>query len=258
MENSINFCTTGEWGQIKQATVESQGADWLTLAWNEPLCSTRASLAHYSVTIHPDWNSGPKDGTSTLIIKPECLDGDGSSRVSVTLKENTCGPLVGYKFTSCAPYNISVLPVYELSSANSELLVWETSTLTLPLENEASITSLDVTSVGKRFISISWPIPSCRIPVSEWKLQDLVLGNVVSLPPDCPMFINSSHLTLNIENTITCQNSNLPPVKGLTVIPCSNYTLKMNVKYSNLEEQAGSNNVASARTENERESFTQI
>lgn len=222
--------------------------DSLTLTWQEPLCKNRTSIDHYKVTVSPDWNSDTKEA-STIIIQPECLSNITTGRVFVTLKETTCGSS-GYKFISCAPYNISLLPVFELASANEELSSWETSTQTLALENETSITSLVVTDTGGHWISISWPIPTCKIPVSEWKLQELSLGSV-NLPPDCPTFVNSSHLSLNISEKITCKNSNLQ--QGLSLQPCSSYTFKMDVKYADLEEQAGSNNQVSTNTENECE-----
>ena len=144
-----------------------------------------------------------------------------------------------------------VLPVYELSSANENLAGWTNNTQTLPFPYEASVNNLRVQEVSTRWISISWPIPTCRVPVSEWILSES--GSVISLPPDCPENVNGSHLTLNISDTIVCRNSE-GIQNGMSFNPCTNYSLGMTVKYSNLDIQYGSNNFITAVTEIERKS----
>ncbi len=236
-------------GEIKNSSVASQGTNSLTLEWLEPTCR---NLSYYNVSVIPDWNLEPGndyDGEKYLTITPECLDKHRSGNVYLTLSNTTCKS--GYKFVSCAPYSIKVLPVYELSSANENLAGWTNNTQTLPFPYEASVNNLSVQEVSTRWISISWPIPTCRVPVSEWILSES--ESVIFLPPDCPDNVNGSHLTLNISDTIVCRNSE-PIQNGVSFNPCTNYSLGMNVKYSNLDIQNGSNNFITAVTKIERKS----
>ena len=197
----------------------------------------------------PDWNLEPRTdiGEKYLIIYPDCLEKHPNGNVSLTLNDTTCRS--GYNFVSCAPYNISVLPFYELSSANENLVGWTDNTQTLPFPYEASVNNLTVQDVGAKWISIAWPIPTCRVPVSEWILSES--ESILILPPDCPAYFNGS-LTLNISDTITCTNSDTPIQSEVPLIPCTNYSLGMNVKFSNLEVQNGSNNVILLTTAIER------
>ncbi|XP_046436944.1 uncharacterized protein LOC124188392 isoform X3 [Daphnia pulex] len=230
---------SGEEGEIVNPKVISQGTNSLTLGWNEPKCR---NLIYYNVTVMPNWKSEPR---TYLKITPDCLDKDPSGNVSVILNATTCQN--GYKFVSCAPYNIKVLPVYQLSSANEDLVGWANDTQTLPFEYEAAVSDLTVQNVGTRWISISWPIPPCRVNVSEWILSQTE-SDKISLPPDCPAKFDGNYLTLNISDTIVCSGSNYS-IEFVPIIPCTNYTLGMNVKYPNWEVQNGSDNVISKITE---------
>ena len=206
----------------------------------------------------PNWNTRPKDRenveeTYYLIIKPACLNRQSDGTVFVTINETTCGH--GYKLVSCAPYIFKVLPVYELPSANGNLFGWENETQTLPLLHEASVTNLSIQDIGARWISVSWPMPACRIPVSEWNLTELSSNDVVILPQDCPTFVNSSHLILNISDSIVCSNSNFSMSSGLSIIPCISYNISLNVKYLNLDMQIGNNNTIATKTKFERKYY---
>lgn len=220
------------------------------MTWFEPKCRATANLVYYNVTVKPDWALGTHVEQTFLKIKPECLDQIPNGQVSVTLNETVCGR--GYKFVSCAPYVIEVLPVYQLPSANENLLRWETLTQTLPVQNEASVNNLTVQQVHTRWITVSWLIPTCRLPISAWNLTELSSEMAVLLPPDCPTYVNTTHLALNISDSIFCRNSSIPINFEVPFIPCTNYTLGMYVKYSNLDVQPGTNNIVSATTEIER------
>jgi hypothetical protein len=141
-----------------------------------------------------------------------------------------------------------------LSSANEDLAGWENDTQTLPFEYEAAVSNLTVQNVGTRWISISWPIPPCRVNVSEWILSQNESDKIIRLPPDCPAKVDGNYLTLNISDTIVCSDNN-DSIKFVPIIPCTNYTLGMNVKYPNWEVQNGSDNVISKDTEVERKFF---
>ncbi len=225
--------------------IASQGTNSLTLAWREPTCRSTANLLYYNVSVMPDWNIGPKDFKNMeeayLIIKPKCLNKQPDGTVFVTLNDVMCDHQ-GYKFISCAPYTVEVLPVYELPSANQDLFGWKNETNTLPLQNEASVTNLNVQDIGTQWISVSWPIPACRIPVSEWNLTvaNLSSSDFVILPPDCPTFVNSSHYTLNVSNSIECRGNNF--LSGFSIIPCASFRINLNVKYLNLDSETGSDN----------------
>lgn len=240
----------GEWGEIEQPTVSDRSNASLTLEWRQPVC-TRANLIQYNITIKPNCNSGPKftkNSSTTIIVKPDCLTNLTSGRVSVNLNQNTCADQ-GYKFISCSPYVINVFPVYELLSANEDLVGWKNSTETLPSENEASVSNLTVGNYGGYWISILWQTP-CRVAVTKWILTELPYGTPVDLPRDCPTVINNTHMSLNISDSIVCsKHSTKPTIPGLNIIPCNSYNLTLNVKYDHWDEQPGSNNVVKAQTE---------
>ncbi|KAI9555380.1 hypothetical protein GHT06_017895 [Daphnia sinensis] len=238
---------SGNWGEIEQPIVAAQSTNSLTLTWFEPTCRATANLVYYNVTVLPNWNLTTHVSKTFLKIRPECLDKLSNGQVSMTLNESVCDR--GYKFDSCAPYIIKILPVYQLPSANENLLGWETRTQTLPLQNEASVNNLTVQDIGTRWITVSWPIPTCHLPISVWNLTELSSKSSAILPPDCPTYVNATHLTLNISDTILCRNGDRSINFEVPFIPCTNYTLGMHVKYPNLDIQSGSNDIVSATTE---------
>ncbi|XP_057380655.1 uncharacterized protein LOC130702955 isoform X2 [Daphnia carinata] len=237
---------SGDDGEIEQPIVASQGTNSLTLTWFEPSCRASAELVYYNVTVMPNWNFTAHVNKTFLKIEPKCLDKIPNGQVSMTLNQSVCDR--GYKFDSCAPYVIKILPVYQLPSANENLLGWETKTQTLPLQNEASVNNMTVQDVGTRWITVSWPKPTCHLPISVWNLTELSSKSSVILPPDCPTYVNATHLTLNISDSILCGNGDHPINFGVSFIPCTNYTLAVHIKYPNLDVRPGSNNIVSATT----------
>ena len=208
------------------------------------------------MSVQPDWNLGPKlindNRETSLTIKPDCLIEEANGTVSVMIKENTCNSRQGFKFESCSPYVINVLPVYQLESANQDVLGWTNQTQTaFSSPVEASVNDLVVESVGKRWISIVWPIPSCKIPITQWNLTDTLNQNVVILPPECPIFVNSSHYRINVTDSIVCRN--FANQTAFSLVPCSSYQFRLTVKYRDLDEQTGERNDINASTDIERE-----
>lgn len=230
---------------MEQLDVVDQGTHSLELRWMEPRCKASALLHHYDVTVN----------SSVLEILPDCLQQMEENTVSLVLSDSTCNQK-GFSLDSCSIYDITVLPVYSLSTANEDLFGKQKTSHTLAEDYEASVNNLTILDSGGQWISLSWPRPACRMPIASWSLalrEDLKSKIEVNLPAECPISNHSENtLSLNVsDQTVYCQNS-APVDTAFPIVPCSKYTVKLDVLYEDLDQQDGVNNIAQTSTQSER------
>ena len=213
-----------------------QGVQSIEIRWTEPRCKTSATLLRYVVAVNDEMD---------IPIELDCLTPSGVDSVALVLNDTTCGLSDFVDFSSCTPYEISIRPVYELASANEEIIGRKTATNTLADEFEASVNNVTVTDTGSRWISLSWPKPECRMPIGWWTLSDVNSGCASTLAADIPLLVNDTTYQLNISDQMDCGNNASP------IIPCSNYSIQLDVKFLDLDFQPGTNNIAHASSQSE-------
>ncbi len=241
IDNSTTIGTkSGKKGEIRNLGAVEQGPHSIELQWIEPECKNSANLIYYDVSVND---------SKYLKVLPNCLEVTSSgNKVSLVLNNNTSFSCGKVDLSSCSYYNIGIQPVYKLASANEDIASQETITNTLADEYEASVQNLNVLQTGKEWISLSWSVPSCRMPISTWDLTENASNYSVGLPADCPFLDQSGTLlSINISDRIECQNGD--SITGLPVLPCSNYSIEMNVNYVDLEFQEGRNNTVQVSSE---------
>lgn len=241
IKSLVNPCnyfifTIGENGEIEQLEVFNQGLHSLELRWTEPLCKSSAALLYYNVAVNE----------VELQVEQDCLQPSGGDSVILTLNDTTCGQTDLIRLDSCSPYDIKILPVYKLASANEGIMGLQTSSFTLADKFEASVNNLTVDDTGTRWISLSWPKPQCRIPVEWWNLTERDSGCVSILPADLPILLNGTTFQLNVSDQLVCQNLQQYPI-----LPCSSYFIQLDAKYTDLDIQPGTNNIVNASSETE-------
>ena len=230
--------------------VTDQGIHSIEMQWIEPMCKTSAILEYYNVIVNAAW-TGPEARNMTLKIDPQCLQSsnDSSDLVTLTLNNSACNN-PDFELISCAPYDIFISPFYKLESANGGILNAKISSQTLPDEDEASVTNLQVLDSGSRWFFLSWTPPVCQLPILNWRFEEIELGIPVTLPANCPNNMQDQ-LNLNITNEITCSDGSIYTF-GIDIAPCSNYTIRLDVEFPGIEIQQGSSNTISATSLVER------
>jgi hypothetical protein len=185
----------------------------------------------------------------TLKVDPQCLQSSNysSGLVTLTLNESACNN-PNFELISCAPYDIFISPFYKLASANEGILMSAISSQTMPDEDEASATNLQVSDRGSSWFFLSWTPPVCHLPILTWTFDELEHGTSITLPANCPNNA-TEQLNLNITNKkITCSDGAIYTF-DLDIAPCSNYTFRLDVEFPNMEIQEGPDISASSLVE---------
>lgn len=206
----------------------------LTLEWNEPRCRDSAIVKTYNITVAPNWTSTlGQEEKSEVLIPPDCLtelpNVPGSTRrVSITIGEIMCNSL-NVQLISCAPYELTVTPMYEVTSANEGVTGRREATRTEPLSEDLNV-HLSVKERGSRWFLLSWNQPNCSLPVTRWTLDDNSLNKSISLPPYC-VLQNDEELSFNVSSNVVCDN-----IPGMTIKPCTHHNFTLKLKLSSIAD----------------------